>query len=273
MPDQTVYHFDGDGHLTRIINAKGGEITLTYDGGGHLSTVTNASHRTVTFSFTGERIVSLTVASKTLIYQYQGEYLKKFSDADGGEWIYNYDTHGFLSQVLTPAGHSKNLQTYDERGEVQSQTVGISRTLDFQFDRDNHQTIVRDVWGNPTTHTYDDRYRLVRAESALGHIEIFEYDDDDNLIARTDAAGNVTRYGYDENGNLVYRADPVDGTSYTGTDETFWLYDDQNHLISTTNSLGYTTLYDYDAQGNRTHVHYPDGSVITNTYYPDGQCH
>lgn len=269
-PEQTAYHLDGDGHLTRIVNAKGGEITLTYDGSGHLSTVTNESDRTVTLGFTGERIASLTVASKTLTYQYQGEYLKKFVDANGGEWTYDYDGNGFLSQVWTPEGHSRNTQTYDERGEVQSQTLGDSRTLDFEFDRDNRRTIVRDVWNNPTTHTYDDHYRLVRAESALGHAETFEYDDD-NLIEHVDQAGFAWRYGYDANGNLIYRADPVDGTSYGGVDETFWLYDEQNRVVSTTNSLGYTTLYDYDTRGNLLHIYYPDGSVITNTYYGDGQ--
>ncbi|HEY89332.1 MAG TPA: hypothetical protein G4N98_06320 [Thermoflexia bacterium] len=124
MPDQTVYHFDGGGHLTRIVNAQGGEIALAYAGNGDLRTVTNASQRTVTFTFTSGRITTLTVASKTLTYQYQGAYLKKFTDADGGEWVYAYDAHGFLQQVLTPAGHHKNVQTYDERGQVLSQTVG-----------------------------------------------------------------------------------------------------------------------------------------------------
>jgi RHS repeat-associated protein len=270
LPDQTVYHFDGDGRLARIVNAKGGEITLSYSG-GHLNTVTNASNRTVVFDFTGDRITSITSASKTLHYEYEGDQLRKAIDAEDGEWVYEYDANDFLSRIQTPEGHTKNTQTYNDRGEVQEQTVGNSRSLDFDFDQENDTMAVSDIWGNTTTHTHDSQYRLVAAESALGYTETFKYDDDDNLIAYTDQAGNTWRYGYDANGNMIYRADSVDGTSYEGVDETRWLYDDENNVISMTNSLRYTTRYAYDEQGNRIHTYFPDGGVITNTYTSDGQ--
>ena len=98
MPNQTIYHFNVDGRLTKIVNAKGGEIVLNYNG-SHLHTITNESSRTVTFGFTGERVTSVAVRSKMLHYQYQGEYLIKFVDADDGEWVYDYDGNGFLSGV------------------------------------------------------------------------------------------------------------------------------------------------------------------------------
>jgi YD repeat-containing protein len=270
MLDQTAYHFDGEGRLTHIVNDRGGEITLSYSG-GHLSSITNASSRAVTFGFTDERITSITIGPRTLHYEYVGEQLVKFIDADNGEWVYEYDANGFLSRVQTPEGHTKNAQTYSDRGEVQEQTVGDSRTLDFVFDQTNNTMQVSDIWGNTTTHTHDDQYRLVAAEGALDFTETFRYDDDDNLIEYTDQAGNTWYYGYDTNGNMTYRADPVDGTSYNDVDETFWRYDDENRVISMTNSLGYTTLYAYDSQGNLTHIYFPDGGVITNTYTSDGQ--
>lgn len=270
MPDQTVYHFDGDGHLTRMVNDRGGEITLTYSG-GKLRAVTNESNRAVTFGFSGDRITSIASGPKTLRYQYASDRLVKMIDADGGEWVYEYDGNGFLSRVQTPAGLTKNTQTYNDRGEVQNQTVGVSRTLGFAFDQDANTMTVSDVWGNATVHTHDDNYRLTQAQSALGYTETFRYDDDDNLTLHTDQAGNVSRYAYDKRGNLIYRADPVDGTSYDDVDETFWRYDDENRVISTTNSLGVTTHYAYDTQGNLTHIYFPDGGVITNTYTAEGQ--
>jgi len=269
-PDQTIYHFDSDGRLTHIVNDRDGEITLTYSG-GYLASVTNASNRTVDFGFTGDRITSITSGPKTLYYEYVGDQLRKVTDAERGEWVYVYDANGFLSQTQTPEGRTKNTQTYNERGEVQEQTVGDSRALDFDFNQDSNTMAVSDVWGNTTTHTHDDQYRLVTAQSALSTTETFKYDDDDNLIEYTDQVGNTWRYEYDDSGNITYRADPVDGTSYDGIDETFWRYDDENHVISMTNSLGNTTRYAYDEQGNRLHTYFPDGGVITNTYTSDGQ--
>jgi len=162
MPDQTVYHFNGDGRLTRIVNDRGGEITLSYSG-GHLRTVTNESNRAVTFGFSGERITSIAIGPKTLRYQYTGDHLTQMIDADSGEWVYEYDGNGFLSRVQTPEGLTKNTQTYNDRGEVQNQTVGENRALGFDFDQDANTMAVSDVWGNITTHTHDDNYRLTQA--------------------------------------------------------------------------------------------------------------
>ena len=100
--------------------------------------------------------------------------------------------------------------------------------------------------------------RLTSETFPDGTSRIYAWDKLD-LVAVTDRQGRTTRYVYDAVRNLVAIIDPLGNSTQLG-------YFENQKLKSLTDPKGNTTTWDIDIESRFTAKHYPDNSVVSNTF-------
>ncbi len=237
------YQYDPLGRLKKIIKPKQNYIYYHYDKNGNKTKI------------------EVYESDDTKIAEESFEYdsrnlLKKRKDAEGREWLFEYDALGRKTAECDPAGNCINY-AYDLVGNLVMET---------------------DQEGGVTKHFYDGAKRRIRTVDALEHTTAWRYDANGNLISvidprgketRTycdamnrpvgveDAAGDVTTYDYDEAGNMVQETRP-DGSavakSYDGMNRLADVYvNNQEARHFEYDSLSRMTLAEDYNQGNGTH--------------------
>ncbi len=119
--------------------------------------------------------------------------------------------------------------------------------------------------------TYDYAGRPVSSEEN-GRKSYFQYDNKGNIVSAIDPYGNVLRYQYDAFGRPVKTVFPlvrtIDGGNIAPVVHT--AYDILGNQVSIQNAKGDTTRMKYNIFKKQVRVENPDGSVVTNRYFPDG---
>lgn len=263
--DNTYYHFNADGKLTKISDQSDNTLSITWEG-DQLSQVTLANGKVLTFVSNAGRISQINAPDAvTLTYNYTDDQLVKVQDGTGAVVQYQYDASHGMTVLQTPQGHTfLTEQTFDDQGRVIHQKVGDNFINDFTYDDVNRVTIMTDTYGNTITYKYDEKARLIEQIDALGHSEKFEYNDDNQRTKYTDRNGNVTQYEYNANGDLVKTIDPLGHVTTT-------TYDDQHHVLSRTDPLGRVTSYEYDVLGRQTAMIDALGQRSETRYNDQGQ--
>jgi len=203
-------------------------------------------------------------------YDNAGNLLKR-TDANGAEYVFEYDLIGRLTAMVAPrftdyAGRTVQTRTeyaYNMRGDVIRETIKGANGAADQI----------------SLYTYDIAGRLTAKTNALGVTTLMAYDAVGNLVqmryTRTDSAGvahgDVITMQYDAANQEVWRQSSEDGvagvarrTQYNvfgevtarGTGDTAWQeisdYDNAGRLIRSNAGDGITRIYLYDAEGNAT---------------------
>jgi YD repeat-containing protein len=286
--DLTRYRFDPDGRLVEVQDPNGNTQTLTYNGAGQLVRVENSAGRWIELAYTPEGLIREITAPEgvRLQYAYTDGLLTAFTDARGQTWHYTYNSQGWLTAIISPKGHPILQLRYGENpdapeyGRVIEQIEGATARRTFSYDDPSHTRTVRDAYGHPTVHQYDEDYRLIRLTDPLGDTEEYGYDDRDRRVFFKDKEGREWHYLYDERGNLIREDGPLGwerAWEYNGMDRltmerdpagrrTFYGYDDRGNLIVITNALGFTRTFTYDARGLPIRLTDFNGNVVTNTY-------
>ena len=286
--DLTEYRFDATGRLVEVRDANGNTQTLTYDGAGRLVRVENSAGRWIEIAYTPEgRIAEIRAPEGVrLRYAYTDGLLTAFTDARGQTWRYTYNSQGWLTAILSPKGHPILRLRYEENpeatdyGRVIEQIEGATARRTFSYDDPSHTRTVRDAYGHPTVHQYDENYRLTRVTDPLGYTEEYGYDSQDRRVFFKDKEGREWHYFYDDRGNLIHEYGPLGwerAWEYNEMDRltmeqdpagrrTLYGYDERGNLTVITNALGFTRTFTYDARGLPIRLTDFNGNVITNTY-------
>ncbi len=127
--DNNQLLFNRDGTLAKMVDRNNNATTYTYDSAGKLTRITDASGRYVTLSYNGTNLTTLTdTAGRVTTYQYStaynsttysttGNYLRKIIRPDGSYTEFSYNANGDLSRVYDSASdYSMNYANFD--GEV-----------------------------------------------------------------------------------------------------------------------------------------------------------
>ncbi len=270
--DRTTYQFNSKGQLVEIRNRNDRPLTLAYSG-GKLSSIANDSGRQVTLAWNGDHIVQIDAPLKTLKYQYEGNVLRFFTNANRDTTEYQYDSAGRLIKIFTPKGHPRTQQEFDDRGRVKWQIIGEGERRDFSYDDSSRTTRVTDAYNRTIIYTYDDRYLVKSVTDARDHTAYYIHDARGNRTSYTDRRGYTWTYEYDDQGNQIKQIDPLDSSSGAiySSDVTTWNYNEFNDLLDMTDALGQITRYKHDDHGNLIHVDLPDGATIDTTYNDYGQ--
>ena len=140
--------------------------------------------------------------------------------------------------------------------------TAYSAAMSYTYDKAGNQLTIKGPRNTGITfdiqHTYDERYRKVSTESALGNVTSYEYDEGNLLTSLTKPAGQVTTYQYDEVGKLL----SVDDTAHDGG-ITFYGYSPLREKIAQQDAKGNLTTYVYDATGHLadTYQHQVKGTI------------
>ena len=207
---ETTYYYDGEGRLTRQVDAEGFGRTVQYDGAGNVTRETDAlGHATVSQ------------------YDALGRLTRR-TGPDGAYVVTEYDSlDNALTRIsCTPGGTAlaKEAYDYDALGQ---------QTLARRF---ADPTGAADDGTDARSWTYYDAHGLVtRTVDALGHATTVCYDAYNRRQWERDALGNKAEYVYDGNNRVItritYTIDQLSGA--TKTVRAASLYDGRGRLTKT----------------------------------------
>jgi RHS repeat-associated protein len=255
----STYEYNANGDLIKIISPIGTQF-FEYGGGCcNLSKITDANGNNVFMTYDlMNRLTSVEDdLNHTTTYQYDaGGNLIKETDPNGNVKNYGYDAANQLTSVQIPIGTW--LYDYDGAGNFIKMKDAKGNNYAYAYDINNRLIKETDPLGNSTTYAYDDNGNLIEKREAKGNTISFKYDEEDRLIERA-YPGNTDKYSYDANGNMV--------AAYNNNIAYSFEYDALNRLtrkaIPTWNK---SITYTYDAVGNRSTMADPDGGINNYVY-------
>ncbi|MFP8903992.1 RHS repeat-associated core domain-containing protein [Streptomyces atacamensis] len=262
--DETVYHHNDDGEVTKVTDPLGHERSRSYD-----------AHMVVSAT---DAMGTGTEPGNTTAYGWDARNnptsVKLPTGATASLTGYQTIAGTDLPGTLTTFGNHETDYTYDARGNTLSVAVtgdeGGTREFTYQGDGtdcggfEGQRCTATDQRGKTTHFTYDDAGNLAKAAppAPMG-ATTYRYDDLGRPVQVTDGRGRTLHYTYDDRDRVV----EVDDGVY---DTVTFTYDDDGNRTARTDATG-TTAWSYDALGRETIRTLPDGSATVLSYTADGQ--
>jgi RHS repeat-associated protein len=210
-------------------------------------------------------------------------------------------SYGIWSKTTTDENnHSKDyyFDAYGKITKVEEHNSGQVYTTKYEYDTLGNLIKLTDNQNNITQIWYDSLGRKIKMDDPDMGIWLYEYDALGNLIKQTDAKGQVLRFTYDVLNRLLRKtnytnaASPITLVTYTYdsaaksycigrlskvTDlsgSTDFYYDklgrETKSIKTITGSGAYTVERTYDALDRLLTLKYPDSTLITYSYNPQG---
>ena len=283
LSNDTTYEYDGEGRITRKVDAAGRPTIATYDDYGNVKSVVDQYGIGHFFEFDydeakSEQYARITTSSgriKEVWYDRDGETKRVdingrtmqtiakdgrdliITDEKGKVTRKEFDEWDNLTKIIYPDGTTTSFE-YEHKFNKPVRVIDQRGTIsEFEYDEQGNLTRKTDAVGTEaervTTYTYDTAGQLLTATveadaDTQAATTTFTYDGNGNVASITDPEGNATSFlEYDSSGNLIRMQDPRE---YEWTFE----YDDRGRLISQTDPLNNITSYEYDGANNRTAV-------------------
>jgi len=300
-----TYDYDAAGRLTSVTDQLGHNTKFDYDNNDNLTTTTDPDPFGYTvikeYDSNGNRTSAKDRRGHITAFNYdQKDRLQSITDPLLHTASYAYDALD-RKVSMTDKRDKITTYTYDAVGNLVKIIDAIGKSTGNFYDKNGNLIRQVDSLGHETSYTYDELDRLVRVQDALGHQTVYQHDAEGRLTGKTDANGRTTRYEYDALGRLNKVVEPNNA-------ETQFSYDEVGNKISFTNASGYTFTYEYDALNRLTkdadgfqyeydgagnlskridakgqvvtynydelsrlkEIRYPDASVVTFAYDPNG---
>lgn len=280
------FSYNTDMQLTKIIDAAGRKIELSY-ANGNLSSIADASaspKRSVYLQYdannnlvgikdplgnqtkysynSAHRLTSITppIGAPTTITYEDGAAIKVGNGLTTKAFTYDQNHHITTVTNDAPVGEQYIRFLYDNEGRINNIEDAFGNSTTATWDARNNLTGITDGNGNSTSYTYDGVGNLLSVIDALGNTTQYTYEDAYNkLTSIVDANGHTSNYAYDAWGNLVKETDPLSHV-------TSWAYNERGEHIGRTDANGVATAYVYDDAGNLIATRYPDGSEVNYSY-------
>ena len=301
----TAFQYDSTGRkLTTIIDANGRSLQYTYNALYQLTRKIDKDGRTFTYAYSVNEPISVydganttrsTLSNPTnwatdgnaLAMTQRRVYIPSATtntDGRGGLWQYQYDSNGYITQIVAPDGATTRY-TYDPATLLMASTTDAnSHTSSYQYDARGNLIQTADALGHVTTYTYEAVFNMrTSASDPRGRTTTYAYDAHGNRIQETDPLGQTRAWTYDVHGNVTSETDKNGHTIAYSYDAfgnraqaidalgniTRWTYDAVGNVTARTDANLHTTTYEYDSLNRRTRVTDPSGHVAETQY--DGQ--
>ncbi|WP_338018225.1 RHS repeat-associated core domain-containing protein [Streptomyces taklimakanensis] len=261
--DETVYHHNDDGEVTKVTDPLGNERSRTYD-----------AHNVVSAT---DAMGTGTDPGNTTAYGWDARNnptsVKLPTGATASLTGYQTIAGTDLPGTLTTFDSHKTDYTYDTKGNTLSVAVtgdaGGTRKFTYQSEDtdcggfEGQRCTATDQRGNTTHFTYDEAGNLIKAAppAPMG-ATTYRYDALGRPIQVTDGRGRTLHYTYDDRDRVV----KVDDGVY---DTVTFTYDGDGNRTTRTDATG-TTGWLYDALGRETIRTLADGSATVLAYTADG---
>lgn len=289
---RTLFEYNQDMEVTRVLYPRGNSITLAYDDMGNLLRLCRKGPGS---SKTGSD-VDVNDLVTTFTYEPMFNFVKTRTDPMGQSTTYTYDYEdpaygsesGHLMKIAYPAvstdseGQARAIEfTYNAFGQVETVTEPDGIVIRYVYhdnaqDTDNYGRlwqIIADYGTSPdclnatTEFHYDSLGQVTEAANAEGHTRQFTYDALGQLTETVSPSpfNYATKYEYDQNKNLlrVARQADIPGEPWQRTELAYDIYD---NLRSITNPMGHVTLLDRDENENLSRTTDAEDNVSINQY-------
>lgn len=279
--DQSVFEFDSQGKLTRMVNPIGyyvsiqrgatlGDPTVIWD--GLATTPPEAGHRRIEIH---RRLLDPQNPNSKVVVDRIVDPLWNTGLPGDRRWIFEYDGKGRLTEIRNPLD-ARIVIVPDSRGRIDTMTdqrfdSEPERTYDFDYtgnlifrvtdpvDELGVTLLQEFAWSagpgtNEYTTTYTDRRSndwqliydtdqstLLRMINPLTHSRRFEYDAGRNVSKYIDPLLNEWAATYDSRGNMLSVTTPA-----PFNETKLWTYDTLNNVLTYTDELQNTTTFHYE---------------------------
>ncbi|MCC5834616.1 MAG: RHS repeat protein [Opitutales bacterium] len=287
--------YNAAGQLEQRIDALGNVSSFAYDERGNLVEVTDPLGNSTHFAYNdaGQRTVVKHPdgAEERFIYNEWGQVVESL-DALGHSTTYEYDRFGRRTAIVNAAGArteiaygeigtatgyqpvwqqqpdgEETVWIYDERGQLIEQTVApgteYAATIRHAYDPVGRRIATTDARESVTLRAYNERGRLLKSVSALGHETHYRYDEAGRRTETIDANGHKSLYSYDTRGRLIAETNAM---GYV----TRYLYDSHGRRTAIIDDRGNHYRFKYDELGRQIAKQYPNGSTESWTYDANG---
>lgn len=269
---------NNNGDVTRVEDTAGRSLSFAYTG-GKLTSVKDPMNKTWSFTYSGagDLIRATDPTGASVQYTYSIDHLIETAiDA----WVTTVSSGATRisasSSRPTPQGPGKPRSTckisfqahhgsrprgvrrsvtYDETGQILTETEPAGGTTTMEYNSAGLQTSVTDALGNVTRYTYDARGNVLTDRDALNKVTTSVFNAMNLPTKRTDPLGGISTWDYDAKGNLISATDPRGNTS------TFVV-----------NARGLTTKVT-DARARRRHSGTLTAGDMTSQTTPEGDVH
>lgn len=278
----TQFHYNGYGKLAKLVNANGESTTFHYDDRLNITDISSPGGMSLSFAYDAQnRLTERTgVDGNTVVYHYEGPYLKYISDHRNRKFELFYDTQHNLVQIRFPNGLTRSWD-YDRLGRVVASTDVRDNTTRYRYDDAGNLVMMKEPDGNQHEFAYDAAGNLVKASDS-SHDVAFDYGPLGILTGRTQN-GRSVRFGYDtelqlrtiaNEGGEVYRF----GLDALGQIVSEWGFDGMNRrylrdgngrVKKVLRPAEQWTAYEYDGIGNIVKEEHSDGSLTAYRYNKD----
>jgi RHS repeat-associated protein len=277
----TIVSYDADSRPTRITDANGVNIDLTYTPRGWLAS-RSVGGATTTFAYTPYGAISSITDPDgvTTSYTYDAAHrLIRITDAQGNYVQYTLDAlgHKTAEQTFDSSGatHRSLSRTYNSLGELTAVVDGLNQTVfdanaSGSYDANGNLVLSSDGLGIQRQLGYDALNRLVQtidnyngADTATQNTTThYAYDSLDRLIQVTDPSNLATAYTYDGLSDTIGQVSPDTGS----TSRTF---DAAGNVLTRTDARGIAATNAYDALDRLTGTTYPDSTQDVAYHYDE----
>ncbi|MHC1727319.1 MAG: RHS repeat-associated core domain-containing protein [Syntrophobacteraceae bacterium] len=162
-----------------------------------------------------------------------------------------------------PKNQTSTSFTYDDSGNVLTQTDPGGKTTTFTYSSAHRLTDILDAANGNTHITYDAKGNIASYSDPAGALTQIQRDTKGNITSVTDPLGHVVQYAYDQFNNVVSVTDAANVT-------TTFTHDASGNVLTATDALGHTTAFAYDAAGQLASVTDPLGNVTGFGYDGNG---
>lgn len=294
LKDGSSYKFS-EGKLKEYRNSKQDVFEYTYGAYDKISQVYQPStQHKLNFFYNSQGLLEKVTdnLNREVLFEYTGNLLTKFTDANGNDFSYTYNNQGQILTGTDSNGVEYLKNVYDTFGRITEQTDGMGNTSTLNYDDisspDEIITTTTNREGDTKTLVHSaTTHQLIKTIDEMGKIREFSYDSAGNLIKETDEDGNVYSKGYDSLNNLISSINPLNEEVKLGyTDNKLssiqnGIYGeiknvyDGNNLTEIEDALKNKTTFTYNAAGlplsktdslqNTTNYTYKNGQLSSIT--------
>ena len=220
-----IYH-DGEGRITKEIDAENIWSTYEYSPAGFLEAIRRPLGRDTEFA-----------------YNLRGQKTKEI-DAENYQYIFDYNRAGFLTGETNKRGDYIRYQSNNE-GQITTKYTPSEGIYSYSYDSVGNMLAKTEPVYGTTYFTY----------TAIGLLEQVNQPSDDGRRL-------ITKYSYTKSGNLKSQTDPNNQITEYAYDYSNRKTKETTYL----NGIAYTFEYRYDGLGNLIYEKQPGGGYVTREF-------
>ncbi len=271
----TDFDYDSVGSLTRITQANGTFLAISYDAAQRIRAMENSSGERLEFELDSAGNVTRQLVrddTGAVVQTLEREFdalgrLHEVKGSYGQSTRSDYGSDGYLSGFADALGRT-SVPDFDALGRLVSLLDANGEDMAFGYDGEDRIASARDQRDLATTYTYDGLGNLKQLTSPDTGVTRYEYDAAGNRTRLVDARGVEVGFSYDELNRLKtvsYSNASEDVVYHYGNWSLYGLgCSTCNGRLSVISDANGQTFYTYDARGNIV----GQQQAVSGAYYP-----